>query len=450
MLETEKQDDSATSDSSRVAGDAATLWPVFPGRAEPTLTVVGTGTTLGRELDEPGALAFADARMSRRHATIEWRDGGWQVRDLGSRNGGFVDGVPIPASGSSSLRDGAVIRIGNTLAVFRDELAIDDAAELEAAFPGASNAARSVRRRIQTLAGATGHVLVTGETGVGKERVSRAIADGRKLVVVNCAELTRELVRSELFGHVRGAFSGAVTTHPGLVDIANGGVLFLDEIGELPIDAQADLLRFLEDGGYRPVGSNELQTSTARVVAATNRDLDERVKAGAFRRDLLARLRAANRPVELPTLAERREDILGWASRFVQEALGRELPAETWTPGAVECLLLYAWPDNLRQLRGVARGLVESRTTWPIKPEELPAAISEHRRQLRLATEAVAELAPSAEPTADQVRAALAGAGGNMRLTAEVLRVDRRKLYRLCERFGIQLEPYRKGEGYGL
>src|SRR5690606_39165419 len=205
-----------------------------------------------------------------------------------------------------------------------------DAAE----FPGVSSVAAQVRQRIRQLTDGTGHVLILGETGTGKERVARAIgATTRSLVPQNCAELSHELARSELFGHVRGAFRGATTSRVGLVELANEGALFLDEVGELALDVQAELLRFLEDGHYRPVGATELRHSSARVIAATNVDLDQAVARGGFRRDLLARLRASNRPLELPPLRERRDDIHGWSIRFLREVIGDEVPITPWSPG---------------------------------------------------------------------------------------------------------------------
>jgi transcriptional regulator with GAF, ATPase, and Fis domain len=212
-------------------------------------------------------------------------------------------------------------------------------------------------------------------------------------VAQNCGELTPELARSELFGHVQEAFSGARHAKAGLVDAAGEGALFLDEIGELALDVQADLLRFLEDGTYRPVGGQRTLHSGARVVTATNVDLDHAVGGNRFRRDLLARLRASNAPLELPALRDRREDIPGWAQRFVREA---GVSVETlWTAGALECLILYPWPDNLRELRGVVRDLVANAAPLPWPTERLPAQLHEHRAALR---------APGEPPVKPRVR----------------------------------------------
>jgi DNA-binding NtrC family response regulator len=347
--------------------------------------------------------------------------------------------------GSLVLEHDAVIRLGDTLAVFtvgpmqRD----DDSSAPE--FPGVSRLAQQIRQRLRALAASTGHVLVLGETGTGKERVAMAIGAGTgglAFAPVNCAELSRELARSELFGHVRGAFSGATTNRVGLVEMTHQGTLFLDEVGELALEVQAELLRFLEDGHYRAVGSTVLRHSTARVIAATNVDLDHAVGTGTFRRDLLARLRASNRPLELPPLRERREDIYGWSIHFLRETLDDQVPSMPWSAGVIECLLLYPWPDNLRELRGVVRAAVQQHPRFPIEATALPEELQQHRRTRR----SLARVEPpAADPTREQIIATLRRVGGRMRTAAEELHVDRTRLYRLCEKLGIRIDDFRRG-----
>jgi two-component system NtrC family response regulator len=341
------------------------------------------------------------------------------------------------------LLDGAVVRLGDSLLVFRTEPPAESPGAHDV-FPGISPAAVAVRRSIAMLVDTPGHVLILGETGTGKERVARAFADrrDRPFVTQNCAELTRELARSELFGHVRGAFSGATGSKPGLVDIAADGVLFLDEIGELPLDVQGDLLRFLEDGSYRAIGSVDLRHSPARVVAATNVDLDAAVGKGTFRRDLAARLRANHAPLELPPLRDRGEDIPGWTHRFLVEA-GHDV-VQPCLVGALECMLLYPWLDNLRELRSMVRTVVAATPTFPWSADVLPERIRVHRQQLREHSSPPAEPAAGKDPTRDEVESALRGAAGRVRAAALQLGVDRRKLYRLCERYGIALDEYRR------
>jgi two-component system NtrC family response regulator len=408
--------------------------------------ILASGASLGRSTaDSTCDIQIDDARMSRSHSRIARAASGWQLVDLGSRNGAFVDGARSPER--TSLRDGAVVRIGDTLMVFRASAPIDDGGADADAFPGVSPAVVKVRRRLHALASGSGHVLVLGETGVGKERVASSLHRGPgRFQATNCAELRREFMRSELFGHARGAFSGAVQAEPGLVALAGDGVLFLDEIGELPLELQGDLLRFLEDGSYRPLGSSELKHSKARVVAATNVDIEVAVAENKFRRDLLARLRASNQPLELPPLRDRREDIPRWARRFFEEA-GASVTDEPWTAGALECLLLYPWVENLRELRSLARALLEEGIPAPYQADHLPARIRSYRAALRSHPDPPPrdEPAPSPRPpTKAEVEAALLETSGRVRAAAALLGIDRRKLYRLFEQYGIELATARQ------
>jgi DNA-binding NtrC family response regulator len=449
---TERQEDSALSERDGSV-PSAHLRFVLGQAPQEAYELGAAGVTLGR-LSEPALadLVFPDSRVSRKHARVERGASSWRYVDLGSSNGGFVDGRAVGPGQQAPLVDGALLRLGNTLAVFRTSpLAglVDGAAGDDSFFPGASPPAVDARRRLRRLAAGTGHVLLLGETGVGKERAARALASPeRPFVVQNCAELTRELARSELFGHTRGAFSGAHAAKPGLVDVAGGGTLFLDEIGELPLDVQGELLRFLEDGSYHPIGSPDVRTSRARVVAATNVDLVLAVRDNKFRRDLLARLRASNLPVELPPLRDRREDILSWAGHFLRE-VGVDRPDEAWSAGAAECLLLYPWPENLRELRGIVRTLAAERTGWPLEQGALPERVRAHRRSLRSALEGTSHhvverpAGKAANLTKAELEAVLERVGGRVRAAAQELGVERRQVYRLCERLGIDIECYR-------
>ena len=422
----------------------------------PTHTVQVVGLSIGR-VGGDCDVRIPDSRISRKHARIERSIAGWQIQDLYSRNGFYLNGKGFGPGERVPLPDGGVIRLGDTLMVFRHCPPPTDDRIDSAVFPGISPAASGVRRRIDALAASSGHVLVLGETGTGKESVAKAVGDQRAphpFVTLNCAQLNRELARSELFGHVRGAFTHAINNRQGLVDLAGEGALFLDEIGDLPFDVQAELLRFLEDGSYRPVGASELRHSHARIVAATNVNLDEAVYASKFRRDLLARLRAANTPLQLPPLRERREDILGWTQLFLRQ-LGREAVQTPWTAGALECLLLYPWQENLRELLGVVRHAAGQTAGFPCTPAHLPAQVRAHRNQLRAPVGAPHDdptpqqpTPPDppprqTEPTRDEIEDALRQTEGRMRSAAQLLGVDRRKLYRLCERFGIAFEEYR-------
>jgi len=445
-LQTEQQEDSGLPRGTRGRGATAYLRVVFGTSPQQVHEIRGAGSVIGRNAGD--AIQIEDSRMSRQHVRIEHGVAGWQLVDLGSRNGGFVDGRGFRPHVTVPLADGAVVRLGDSLLVFRTSHTDDRQATADA-FPGVSPDAVAVRRRLAALAASPGHVLVLGETGTGKERVARALATSRTdapFVTTNCAELTHELARSELFGHQRGAFSGATAAKQGLVDLAGDGVLFLDEVGELALDVQGDLLRFLEDGSYRPLGSVELRHSAARVVAATNIDLEDAVANNRFRRDLAARLRASNAPLDLPPLRERREDIPLWAQMFLREA--GCTTEDAWSVGALECLLLYPWLENLRELRGVVRTFVTEGVEMPIASEALPVRLAEHRGLLRggPTPPLVDEPTPPREPERVEIEEALRRTGGRMKTAATQLGIDRRKLYRLCERFGIALEEHRGTE----
>jgi DNA-binding NtrC family response regulator len=459
--QTEQQDDSA-SDAHKQPEFAHVR--LLTGRTPHAVhTFQSPGTSVGR-VGGDCDFVVDDGRMSRRHARIERSAAGWQVQDLGARNRGFVDGRGYGSFERVPLTDGAVLRFGDTLMVFRASPPTHDGRIDSPVFPGLSPVAVTVRRRIDTLAAGSGHVLILGETGTGKERVAKAIADHRAsqpFVTLNSAELSRDLARSELFGYARGAFTDARNNKQGLVDTAGEGVLFLDEIGELSLDVQPELLRFLEDGSYRPVGSTELRRSNARLVAATHVDLDQAVEQGKFRRDLLARLRASNTPLQLPALRDRREDILGWTELFFRLST-RDVGPVAWTAGALECLLLYPWTENLRGLSAVITEVLSESPSFPCKTEHLPPALLAHRGTLRARVGATVPLSgdhtpqmpprppptpapmpPRPAPTRAEIEDVLRQTHGNMRLAAQLLDIDRRKLYRLCEQLGIEREAYR-------
>jgi DNA-binding NtrC family response regulator len=449
--QTEQQEDSAV--GRKEMDHEVVHLRILTGRSPHAVHVFPSGgCSIGRSGGDC-ELSLDDGRMSRKHARIERGVSGWQLQDLGARNRGFVDGRGYGAGARVPIADGTVLRLADTVMVFRTSPPTMDGRVDSPVFPGISPVAVAVRRRIDALRSGTGHVLIVGETGSGKERIAHAIGDQRAphpFVTLNSAELSRDLARSELFGHARGSFTNAIANKPGLVDMAGEGVLFLDEIGELPLDVQPELLRFLEDGSYRPIGATELRQSAARVVAATHVDLDEAVRNNTFRRDLLARLRANNTPLQLPALRERREDILRWTELFFRQR-DRDPGITVWTPGALECLLLYPWNYNLRELRSVVGEAAEQVAQFPCGTELLPAALRDHRAALRASSPvaSIDEPTPQApeptppEPTQAEIEAVLRDTQGNMRMTAQRLRLDRRKLYRLCEGFGIAVEQFR-------
>jgi len=301
--------------------------------------VIGSG--------EHSGIRVVDRLASRVHAEIELRDDGAWVKDLGSKNGTFVNGVRVSLA---QVPAGGTITIGNT------RLTVDVERERRAVWPterfgtlvGRSAKMRELFLRLSRVASADAPVLINGETGTGKEVVARAIHEASKrskrpFVVVDCGALPANLLESELFGHAKGAFTGAVATHLGAVEVAAEGTIFLDEIGELPLEMQPKLLRALESNTFRRVGETEHRPIRARFVAATHRNLAAMVNAGTFREDLYYRL--AVLPVHIPALRERPEDI----PLLVEEMLKRRGSPSLGVP--VDELITRAWVGNVRELR---------------------------------------------------------------------------------------------------
>ena len=247
--------------------------------------------------------------------------------------------------------------------------------------PGAESAA--MRAVVELLAKAAAHdvpVLLRGESGTGKSVLARSLHElsprrERPFAVVNCPTLSEELLASELFGHARGAFTGAVRDQPGRVEAAEGGTLFLDEVGEIPPTLQAKLLRFLQDKEFERVGETRTRTADVRIAAATNRALDEDVKSGRFREDLLFRLNVVE--LTVPPLRERTEEILPLARRFLAFfARVARKPAPELTREAEQALLAYAWPGNVRELRNAIERAVILSGAQVLTPQAFPGRIA--------------------------------------------------------------------------
>jgi two-component system, NtrC family, response regulator HydG len=299
---------------------------------------------------------------------------------------------------------------------------------------GGSGPMRRLRALIERVAAVPSPVLVLGETGCGKELVARAIhADGPRaaqpFVAVNCAALPEALLESELFGHAKGAFTGATQRRRGLFVEADGGTLFLDEIGDMPLLLQAKLLRVLQSGEVRPVGSETTRTVDVRCIAATHHDLDRLVAAGGFREDLFFRLNVL--PVRVPALRERREDIAPLVEHFLARSRGRVAGAQVIgiRPDALDALTAHDWPGNVRELENLIERLVVIGSGQQIDP----AAVRESLRPAR-AIDGIAGLLRDPIPLAELEERYIAGVleavGGNKNRAAEILGVDLSTIYR--------------------
>jgi two-component system, NtrC family, response regulator HydG len=236
---------------------------------------------------------------------------------------------------------------------------------------------KAVFRLVERVASTTSSVLITGESGTGKELIARAIVfnSDRKekpYLTVNCGAIPESLLESELFGHVRGAFTGAVRDHQGLLEAADGGTLFLDEVGEIPPAAQVKLLRFLQEGESRRVGDTKVRKLDVRIIAATNRDLEEAVRDGSFREDLFFRLNVI--PISLPPLRERKEDIPPLAAHLLQRLCDAHSRNVTGlSPEALKAFMNYGWPGNVREMENIIEyALHLTDEGAPIRPGQLP------------------------------------------------------------------------------
>jgi transcriptional regulator with GAF, ATPase, and Fis domain len=325
------------------------------------------------------SIRLTDSTVSRRHAALEPVGQRYRLTDLGSTNGTFVDGVAIV---EVFLRGGEVVRIGSSTLRAEEDREAEGAAE-SAPLPsamrfgrvlGASVAMRRLYPLCERVAKSAVPVIIEGETGTGKEVLAESLhqLSGRKgpFVVFDCTSISPNLMEATLFGHEKGAFTGAVASQIGLFEEANGGTLLIDEIGDLDLPLQAKFLRVLDRGELRPVGGRRSIQVDVRVLAATRRDLDKAVAAGHFRDDLFHRLAVAR--VELPPLRERHGDTLLLARHFAKEMAGG---ADVLTPEILARFSEYSWPGNIRELRNavariVALGDSAEQQRWPTRASD--------------------------------------------------------------------------------
>ncbi len=316
-------------------------------------------------------------------------------------------------------------------------------AETGTGFAGILGVSPEIRRLadvVERISSSDASVLVTGESGSGKELVARAIHSLSKrsrgpFVAINCAAMPDHLLESELFGHERGAFTGARAARVGLLRRAHGGTLFLDEIGDMSLALQPKLLRALQEKLVRPVGSDHEVNFDVRVVAATHRNLQQTVRSGDFRADLFFRLNVIS--IHVPPLRERRDDILLLAHRFLQEFAKRDgKPLDAFAPDVAHYLLRYDWPGNVRELRNTIEGAVTMARSHLVTREDLPSLLREGASETSATADAPGEFLPLAEVERRHVLAILDAVGGNKSEAARILGVDRKTLQARLQRYG--------------
>jgi transcriptional regulator with GAF, ATPase, and Fis domain len=410
--------------------------------ASHTVVVDGDVCRLGSQLSNE--LVLADPLVSRFHCRLSRSPSGWRLADSGSLNGTRVNGVRV--------RDGDLplpecrLELGDSVVTVR-ELGSAGAAEVPVwpSFGGLHGTSLVMRRLFGVLdkvSKSDANVLIEGESGSGKELVATEIVQrgpraDKAFVVVDCGAISPSLIESELFGHARGAFTGADRERPGAFESANGGTVFLDEIGEMPLEMQPKLLRALEAREVRRVGESQSRKVDVRVIAATNRRLEREVNHGRFREDLYFRLSVVT--LHVPPLRERLEDI-PMLVNVMLSALGAPDAARLFTPEVISDLSRYEWPGNVRELRNYIQRTVVLETVAPAsnrRPDAHSPAAAPATVDLETPFSIAKEQAIS-EFERRYLTAVMTWAGGNVSKAARRVGMDRMYLHRLVGKYGLR------------
>jgi two-component system response regulator AtoC len=420
---------------------------------------------IGRDR-ETNEIAIADSSVSRQHAILHV-DKTLRIQDLGSSNGTFIrkgdQEVDSTTTQQEQRYSGQIFsaEVGDRISFGSVTTILSKArCETDAAFNGAEGLARvpiirdaamkALHAEVREIAKTTPRacVLILGDSGVGKEVLARSIHTSstrahREFVTVNCANMTESMFEREMFGHKRGAFTGATSDEPGHFDIAHGGTLLLDEIGELPLNLQAKLLRVLEDRRIYRVGDPRPKTIDVRIIAATNRRLDQRIEEGLFRSDLYYRL--CQFVLDVPPLKARPSEIIPLAEELVVhhcQEIGQSL-VPILSPEAMAILQAYDYPGNVRDLSNAMFYAVAHCRSTLILPEHLPGYL-QRRKQVAIVREVMPDETPASLSEKDRIQSVLIECGGNQRRAAQQLGMSLRTLQTRLNEYADIPRPRKK------
>jgi len=391
---------------------------------------ITSSLTIGSRPDSD--LRLEDPTVSRKHAEISRTAEGFLLQDTGSTNGTFLNGVRVDRA---YLRDGAVVTVGETSMVYSTgadgALRGEQVPSIFGQMVAVSEPMLKAFALLEGLAASDITVLIEGETGTGKELAARAVHDrspraGRPFVIFDCSTVPGQLMESELFGHTKGAFTGASEARPGAVEEAEGGTLFLDEVGDLPLDLQPKLLRLLDLKEFKRVGTSDRKIADVRFVAATNVDLEDQVRRDLFRRDLYFRISAAK--VTLLPLRERPRDIPALARHFLGTLSREQGRSLTLKKDALGALSKHPWPGNVREVKNLLETAVALCRSDTISAKDLPFQVADRQSSVG------GSLAGAEEQA---IKEALEKAAGNRRKAARLLGIAPSTLYAKMKKFNL-------------
>ena len=403
---------------------------ITEGAGKGTSVEITSSLTIGSRPDSD--LRLEDPTVSRKHAEISRTAEGFLLQDAGSTNGTFLNGVRVDRA---YLRDGAVVTVGETSMVYSTgadgALRGEQVPSIFGQMVAVSEPMLKAFALLEGLAASDITVLIEGETGTGKELAARAVHDrspraGRPFVIFDCSTVPGQLMESELFGHTKGAFTGASEARPGAVDEAEGGTLFLDEIGDLPLDLQPKLLRLLDLKEFKRVGTSDRKIADVRFVAATNVDLEDQVRRDLFRRDLYFRISAAK--VTLLPLRERPRDIPALARHFLGTLSREQGRSLTLKKDALGALSKHPWPGNVREVKNLLETAVALCRSDTISAKDLPFQVADSQASVG------GSLAGAEEQA---VKEALEKSGNNRRKAARLLGIAPSTLYAKMKKYGF-------------